>query len=108
MDKILIKKIAIILEKHPEVIERMTFTQIIERLVNEFNIENVRAYCKSPNCVKRKVLWETYKDISVVSYRTFFRRVEDQGMEPSEAATKPPRPTRPYDKKRELVGSGIS
>jgi hypothetical protein len=68
----------------------MTFVKIIEALVEAFDLpketKERRAYVHRP---KRKMLWNLYQHMAVVSYKTFIRRMEQHNMTPYEAATKP-------------------
>jgi hypothetical protein len=76
-------------------VEDLTFTQLIEELVDE--IERYE-FNQSDRRTRNGQLFAEY-DKGIVSYRTFFRRLK-KGMSPEEAATKPPSPTRPYDNKK--------
>jgi hypothetical protein len=98
MNEELIHKIGRILAISPSQVEDMTFVEIIGSLVKQFDLPKGREV--GPHSPKRKALWKRYQAMSVVSYRTFIRRIEVQGMSPEKAATTPPAPTRPYDKER--------
>lgn len=69
-----------------EKIQRTTWVTIMEDLVEKIE--------KNERAITRKELYAQYREVCVVSYRTFVRRLE-MGMPAYKAATTPPAPTRP-------------
>jgi lipoate-protein ligase A len=83
----IISRVANVLGITSDDVEDMTFPQIIEALVEEFEECHEEIIDVNRNYIMRNELWKQYSSTSIVSRRTFVRRLK-QGLDPLEAATK--------------------